>query len=522
MSLQKIADAPTEPTCCASHNVQAGVYAAAVTLVALAVIFGALVVFKQYCGLHLGLLDDPMKEVIEFLGKYSFVPLVASIGIWAILVGVGIWKGCTKQSPSENPSKLTLDPAVGNPGGNLQNRDLIVATSRNDTAYQRMDSLLEEGQLDAAWQLYLNDSCFGKTGEENLIDDYDYLIQGGWTYLPSEKLLNAAIDQWLNEGGIITKKVCPEFIRDCAIGYLDFSNKFLKENKLWSCFAGCQEYCADIATAHPSFGVQVMISCRGLDIADNHRMEIFRVSYQNLLPLIAANQLDDENMKFLAKFLLCHERAIDKTDFDRIQEITQALVKQQNTFPPETEEHQNYFLYVALMDLVEGKLYFQGVYEKEGIAPLHPPIEMGVVDHVFLSDWIEGVARKISTATEEPSIRKGLLYLSLIQETSPSYSEAQMALGNIWMDLENYAEAGECFLRVSKLKNESESDAIVLATTCLLAQIKEGDDWEFVLRKDFECLAAAGKELRILNYRECKSLTLEQLVETHKKLKRKA
>lgn len=515
MSLQKIGDLSTAPSCCESYHVKVGIYTTAVTVVALAVIFGVLVLLTQYCSLHLGCLDGTMKKIVDFLGEYSFIPLAASSGIWTILVGAGIYKGCSEQPPQDGPHIVLSDPSEDNPGDKLESRRPLVALRRNDAAYQRMDALLEENQLDAAWNLYLDDSYFGKKGytrKQNLILD-NYLPQDGWTYLPPEKLLNAAIDRWLSEGGIITEKVCPEFIRACAMGYRDFRDKCLKEDRLWSCFAGCQECIADIAIAHPSFGAQVMISPRGLDIMDHHRMEIFQASYKNLLPLIAAGKLDDENMKFLAMFLLCHERAIDKSEFDRIQEINHALVQQMNTYPLVSREHQNYFFHVALMDLVEGKLYFQGVYEKRGVSPLPPPLEIDVVDQVFLSDWIEGVARKLSMATDEASIRKGLLYLSLIQESSPSYSDAQMALGHIWMDLDNFSEAGACFLKVAKLKNEYEADAVMLAALCLLAYSDTRST--HLLRIDMENFNG-----RILNLKECKSFTLETLLNKIASLKK--
>ncbi|MFC2049469.1 hypothetical protein ACFLR2_02200 [Chlamydiota bacterium] len=100
---------------CNAHKAKVGLYATTVTLVALAVILGALIVVTQHYGLHLGPLKGPMQQVTEFLGQYTLIPLAASGGLLMALVVVGIiWK-CSDPAPRarvetrlDQPSSVTL------------------------------------------------------------------------------------------------------------------------------------------------------------------------------------------------------------------------------------------------------------------------------------------------------------------------------------------------------------------------------------------------------------------------------
>ena len=97
---------------CCSEKVKDGAYGTAVTLVALAVIFGALVLVTQHYGLNWGPLNDPMKQFIQLLGKYTFVPLAASSGLLALLIVVGIvWK-CPIPKPPKKEKEPTPPPAT--------------------------------------------------------------------------------------------------------------------------------------------------------------------------------------------------------------------------------------------------------------------------------------------------------------------------------------------------------------------------------------------------------------------------
>lgn len=494
------------------QTIKVGVYASAVCLAALAVIFGVLILITQHCNLHLGLLDDAMQKVIAYLGKYSFVPIAVSGGIWVLLVSVGIFKGCTQKASleedSSSPNEALSQIKIGRMAPSAPNQE---------TTMRRVEAHMQRNRVDRAWQVYQDGTFKAKKGHPR---DKQLLAtaapekrprefpvdHGDWVYLPPEPLLHAKVNQWIAEETTITDCICPDFIRDCAIQYEGFCDRCWKEDQLWSCFAGHQEYIADIANARSQFGLHVMISHRGVDISDHHRMEIFRSSHKTLLARIESNMLDAEQMKYFALFLLNHTSAIDQSDFDKICEISKAL-KQKSILSPDSDYQNGSFL----MDLVEGKLSFQGIYGGKGGQRIFPPIATDLVLGDITNDWITEISHNISSTDVEETIRKGLFYLSVIPQSSLCYSDAQLALGNLWMDLENFSEAGQCFLRVVDLKNESETEAFLLASTCLLAEMKEGDNWVLILRDKMADMAATGKEVRKLSYQTTKSLTPEVL-----------
>lgn len=393
---------------------------------------------------------------------------------------------------------------------------------KHDTTADPMTTLIEDEQIKEAWQLYLNTSFEESHGYKPEQKIQEALLgQTDWLDLPPEKLLNAIMNHWLSGEENIATKVCPEFIRDCANQYADFRNKCLAEDRLWSCFAGYQEYTADIAKVHPTFGLEVMISKRGADILeDKYRIEIFRSSFTNLLLLIESNGINEDKIKFFANFLLCYQFVLDNEDFEKIKLIRLALIQQRDLFEKGSEGFSNYFLHISLMDLVACKLSIQGIYKGKGSGTFFPPVDMDVASGLFDLHWIEDVTRQISAATDDENIRKGLLYLSLIPQSNPHYIDAQLMLGNIWLDVENFSEAGRYFLYVAKLKNKQSPDALILASMSLLAIVEEEKGLTFVLREDFEFLVKTNKQVRTLNHGECTSLNLEQLIETVERLQK--
>lgn len=110
MSLKVEKSDPHNPCC--SEKVKNGIYGTTVTLVALAVIFGALVLITQHFGINWGHLNGPMQQFIELLGKYTFVPLAATSGLLALLLVVGIvWK-CPSHQPPSKEEELNPPPAT--------------------------------------------------------------------------------------------------------------------------------------------------------------------------------------------------------------------------------------------------------------------------------------------------------------------------------------------------------------------------------------------------------------------------
>jgi len=400
-----------------------------------------------------------------------------------------------------------------NDGHNFQ----LIKTPQQTKDYQSMQTLVEEDQTNEAWTHYFK-TCYverhGKTSPQEK-EHSSYLANGEWVHLPPESLLTAIVDHWLSKGEDALNHVCAEFIRDCALQYTDFRMKCLTDDRLWECFKGYPEYIADISAAHPAFGLGVMISKRGASlIGDDYRIGIFRSSYQELISKIQENNLQEEEIKFFAHFLISYQLIIHKKDFEKVKLINEALLKQMNRYEKNSDEYATYDIYTSLLDLVVGKLAFQGIYEAEGHSVRFLPVDSDLINDIFTRKWSEELAHRIATTVVETDIRKGIFYLSLVPEASVHYVDAQMTLGNIWMDLDNFFEASQCFLQVAKLKHESSADALQLAVMSSLAMVKEGNDWVYALREDDTLLAAGGKEVRTLNPEECKSLPLDKLIAT--------
>lgn len=106
---------------CDSQEIKKGVYGTAVTLVALAVIFGALILITEHCGLNWGSLNEPIQNLVRSLGQYTFVPLVTSTSLLVVLIVGGIF--CKKYQPidkkfekgkEEVPSPYNLEKQLRN------------------------------------------------------------------------------------------------------------------------------------------------------------------------------------------------------------------------------------------------------------------------------------------------------------------------------------------------------------------------------------------------------------------------
>ena len=99
-TLTRTSSIQTPPRFCDTEKIKKGVYCIAVTLVALGVIFSALVLIAQKYALNWG----PFNPVIESLGNYAFVPLVTSGGLLVVLIAGGIiWKKCSAERTEPSP-----------------------------------------------------------------------------------------------------------------------------------------------------------------------------------------------------------------------------------------------------------------------------------------------------------------------------------------------------------------------------------------------------------------------------------
>ncbi len=413
--------------------------------------------------------------VICGLGALNTLPPVTIwIGVGASLVAL-LSLACYAYTPSRTSYDYTGD-----------RRALMV--TRDDRAHQRIETHAETGDISGAWEQYKL-QCQHEAGWRPSDQVGTDLDRGKWTHLPSELLANAMVDQWRDQGF----DVCPEFVRDCAIAYPTFSKQCFEKEVLWSCFSAYPEYVADIAKHHPQFGLHVITSAKGEQIRDDALcLEIFLASYESLLAAIDSNNLSGDHARCLARFLIRYQYVICRETFEKIQQIRSQF------------EAQGMNSAVLWMNLVEGKLSFQGIYEGERGSTFSPPTDLDLVDGVFDARWIEEIARRASLATEDANVQKGMLYLSLIPDSHPGYQEAQMMLGHIWLDIKNHAEAGVCFLRIA----EDNEDARLLAAMCLVAVQQTGEMKTFVLRQNQQEL---GENMRTLTPDEARSLSLSQL-----------
>ena len=402
------------------------------------------------------------------------------------------------QNP-QAPPPLANPPSTDGTQANLHN-DLQASALAELPEYEdpRILDLVDAGRVEEAWKLYWSE------------DHLDSIPRGEKSAKPPERLVMGMIDLWFSKKIKIADRLGPDCVREWAMRYTRLRHLCLQEDQLWCCFNGYPEYIADLGKQHPFFAVQVMISKRGEGIlGDIYRLEIFRAGLSYFLSKIQNHNLTDDEFKYFANFLIGYQLVIHKDDFDKIKQVTQAVQQQKALSHPDSEAGKKYALWVVIMDLVEGKLSFQGIYGEERGFTYFPPVDAGLVRNIFTLEWIEKVTRKLSQATEEEGILKGLLYLSLIPQNSTHYSEAQMMLGNVWMELENYEEAGQHFLQVAKLNDPLRGpDALMLASTCLLAAVKEGDSWAFVSRGKMQELS---DPVRTLNPQEAKLFTVEKL-----------
>ena len=87
--------AATQSCCCNSDKARKAIYGTAVTLVALGVIFGALVLIFQHSLIDWG----PLNGLIHSLAEHTFVPLAVSGSLLLVLIAAGlIWKKCSDSS----------------------------------------------------------------------------------------------------------------------------------------------------------------------------------------------------------------------------------------------------------------------------------------------------------------------------------------------------------------------------------------------------------------------------------------
>ncbi len=425
----------------------------------------------------------------------------------------------TPDVPEENadlPEENTADPEM--PVEPPQANNWLVIKTTRESSYQRIRDLVEAGKMEEAWQLYHSTCDHEKYGWTSPLKTLDQ-----WLYLPPEKLIETMLKKWLSEEKDILSMVTADFIRDCATKYPTIRNMCLENEELFVCFMAYPEYVVDIVGADLSFGEQVMISSKGVKItSDVYRFDIFRLSYKNLISLIEERPLTKKEFKFLYKYLISYRIVISEKDYKRIQKITRAISRQRDLHEESSKEYQRCNLQIIWMNIVEGKLSLQGIYNNQKKATRFIPIACDLTNRKFVLEWIEEIARKVALATDKETVRKGFIYLSLFREGDPHYDDAQMMLGNIMMDVDNFSEAAAYYLGVAERKNEYSAEALQLAAACLLAAKKENDDWVFILREEMESLLEnEEEEVRPLNIQESSSFTLELLKKTIQDLQKK-
>lgn len=341
--------------------------------------------------------------------------------------------------------------------------------------------------------------------------DDRYIDNGTWEKLPSEGLAVAIIRIWIEEKVPILNQICINFLRDCARAYTKVSNLILQHDELLECFTGFEEFLADIASQDPNFGFQLITSARGSSIANSPIiLEIFNISFPLLLEAVSSSSLTEEQAKYFFSFLASYRYVFKREDMDKIHQIQTAIKTNQQNCQEDAQEYETCASLLALLDLLEGKLSLQGIYA-DGQTKYSPPADPELFTEFLDSTWVAQVNLRLMQQTKEEEIRKGLLYLSLITNKSEHYVNAQMTLGMIWMDLENYTEAGCCFLEAYEHDRKNEDCLMLAATSFLAMQKKDDGQWDCIPRHEMEIKQKESKEVRDLNPEEAKNVDFELL-----------
>jgi|GEM_PF-3868458 len=104
-------DSPALQPTCAERAISWG-YVAVISVLALGIIFGTLLVLTQHYDLNWGPFADQMKHVISYLGDYIAVPLEVCLGAFIPLVVLGIGVKCAAKPPKERQNPYLQGTSV--------------------------------------------------------------------------------------------------------------------------------------------------------------------------------------------------------------------------------------------------------------------------------------------------------------------------------------------------------------------------------------------------------------------------
>ncbi len=347
----------------------------------------------------------------------------------------------------------------------------------------RIESFIRENKMDEAWQL------FTETRKK-----HPHMI-------PPERLISTIVEKWASYE-MILQRIPVELLRDCAMAYDSFREQCLQESKLWKCFRCYPEYIADIAKENSAFAFEVITTEIG-DIvnSDDYRMELFRSAYAETLSKIQSGTLSVVQMKHFAYFLFLHSRVVNKDDFARFNKMADIL-KTNSSLDPKC---------LQLLDLVIGKMSMQRSYASDDFT-FYNWLVFAELFATSRQEFDEGeIGQRLIALKVDENIQKGILFLQCISSDKPGYLSAQMALGNFWLEQEEYLKAGHCFLQAGQVENRVtptslsiRQDALTLAALALFVKSKdEQQQWRYEPRgeqnKDTE-------QKKLLSSDDCKAL----------------
>lgn len=264
-----------------------------------------------------------------------------------------------------------------------------------------------------------------------------------------------------------------DLIRNCAFEYPAFRKRCLQEDELWKCFNAYPEYVADIGKRDPHFALAVVTSHRAATYkSDEYRFELFNAAY----PLLLENlkNLDLQQLQNLGSFLLQYRLVVPHADFEKIKQLATQM-SESPSLNPDCKK---------IMHYVTGKLSLQGIYkEKENLLQSFEWLGLSNIFTVSHGASTQaGITEMLTDLELDEDIRNAIEFLELLDKNNPSYGPAQMVLGQIWLDNDEFARAGSSYLNAAEASSDptTKRDAIFLAAPCLFVKTSQG---QLILRE---------------------------------------
>lgn len=261
------------------------------------------------------------------------VSIFCSTIIAIILISRCIFKA---NSSSSHPSSDT-DDAVKLDDPKVD--DVVVKKvgyAKDKGIYKESKELAKKGEFQEAWSSYCYETYFDVSGmyPDNKKPYHDHTCSvKEWIELPSEELILGLMRALSHDQ--ILERIPQELLKDCAIAYPNFFNKYL--TKICTLLETDLKNIIDICKTSPVCGMQIVLE--GIDdyiapyfFDDKLFVELFQAIYPSLLKHIENKSLTDEEAGNLKYFLstLSTSSVIEKNQIEEIIKLLPAASEKKN------------------------------------------------------------------------------------------------------------------------------------------------------------------------------------------------